>query len=102
LDAKIGKQSAVITAQTTPCLQVITLSPSQSFDWAFSASFPSKVKYLSTTRYLEGGASVEGYENFNLAMHTLDNVESVIHNSGHYCTNHTLLASNNAVAFAII
>ncbi|CAC9647856.1 peptidoglycan editing factor PgeF [bacterium endosymbiont of Bathymodiolus sp. 5 South] len=45
-----------------------------------SASFPSKVKYLSTTRYLEGGASVEGYENFNLAMHTLDNVESVIHN----------------------
>ena len=45
-----------------------------------SVGFPSKVKHLSTTRYLKGGTSVGGYENFNLAMHTGDNFESVAHN----------------------
>lgn len=35
---------------------------------------------LTTPRYLVGGASVDGYENFNLATHTGDSLDAVIHN----------------------
>ncbi|WXU00660.1 MAG: Polyphenol oxidase [Catillopecten margaritatus gill symbiont] len=42
--------------------------------------FPNNVKFLSTLRYLEGGVSVEGYGNFNLATHTGDNLDAVTHN----------------------
>lgn len=42
--------------------------------------FPSNIKVLTTKRYVEGGASVDGYENFNLAIHTGDNPDAVAHN----------------------
>jgi len=35
---------------------------------------------LTTTRYVEGGASVAGYGNFNLALHTGDDLKTVTHN----------------------
>ncbi len=44
------------------------------------ANFPNNVKYLSTQRYLEDGESVDGYANFNLAIHTGDNFDTVAHN----------------------
>ncbi|MBA5248182.1 MAG: peptidoglycan editing factor PgeF, partial [Gammaproteobacteria bacterium] len=43
-------------------------------------NFPNNVRLLTTPRYLTGGASVEGYENFNLATHTGDDFDAVIHN----------------------
>jgi len=45
-----------------------------------STIFPANVKLLSTRRYLDGGASVDGYGNFNLATHVGDNPQSVEHN----------------------
>ncbi len=43
-------------------------------------NFPSNVKLFSTSRYLEGGVSVGNYDNFNLATHTGDIPDTVIHN----------------------
>lgn len=43
-------------------------------------NFPSNVKWLTTTRYIQNGASVDGYDNFNLATHTGDNLDAVEHN----------------------
>ena len=34
--------------------------------------FPDNVKYLSTSRIVEGGSSTENYHNFNLALHVGD------------------------------
>lgn len=44
------------------------------------SKFPSNIKLLTTTRYMQGGASVEGYDNFNLATHTGDSLDAVAHN----------------------
>ncbi|BAS67642.1 peptidoglycan editing factor PgeF [Bathymodiolus septemdierum thioautotrophic gill symbiont] len=44
------------------------------------SNFPANVKLLTTTRYVTGGASVKGYENFNLATHTGDNLDAVEYN----------------------
>ncbi|NYT28047.1 MAG: laccase domain-containing protein [Candidatus Thiodubiliella endoseptemdiera] len=38
------------------------------------------MRLLTTPRYLIGGASVDGYENFNLATHTGDSLDAVMHN----------------------
>ena len=43
-------------------------------------NFPDNVKLFSTPRYLQGGASKNGYGNFNLATHTGDDLEAVAHN----------------------
>ena len=42
--------------------------------------FPKNVKFLSTNRYIEGGNSSRGFENFNLAFHVDDCRESVAAN----------------------
>ena len=42
--------------------------------------FPKNVKFLSTNRYIEGGHSSRGFENFNLAFHVDDCQESVAAN----------------------
>ncbi len=42
--------------------------------------FPNNVRLLTTPRYLIGGASVDGYKNFNLATHTGDSLDAVMHN----------------------
>lgn len=43
-------------------------------------NFPKNVKLLTTSRYVEDGASIGGYDNFNLAIHTGDNLDAVTHN----------------------
>lgn len=43
-------------------------------------NFPNNIKWITTTRYIEGGASTDGYDNFNLAIHTGDNLDAVVHN----------------------
>jgi YfiH family protein len=45
-----------------------------------STIFPANVKLVSTQRYLDSGASVDGYGNFNLATHVGDDLQSVEHN----------------------
>lgn len=42
--------------------------------------FPKNVRLLTTPKYLVGGASTGNYTNFNLATHTNDNLDAVIHN----------------------
>lgn len=42
--------------------------------------FPKNVKFLSTPRYLSGGASKGAYANFNLATYTGDSPQAVLHN----------------------
>ena len=44
------------------------------------SNFPKNVKLVSTQRHLDGGASVGGYGNFNLATHVGDNAKAVTHN----------------------
>ena len=39
-----------------------------------------KVKYFSTSRFINGGFSYGNYNNFNLATHTQDNLQSVENN----------------------
>ena len=34
--------------------------------------FPKNVRLLSTERYVDGGKSLGGFENFNLALHVND------------------------------
>ena len=50
--------------------------------------FPSKVKLLSTSRFLEGGRSKGSFNNFNLALHVNDEKSAVLANrsllSSHY------------------
>ena len=50
--------------------------------------FPSKVKLLSTSRFLEGGRSKGNFNNFNLALHVNDEKSAVLANrsllSSHY------------------
>jgi YfiH family protein len=53
-------------------------------------NFPSQVKHLSTTRYLEGGASKGSYSNFNLATHTGDDIQAVTHNRKHLVKHYDL------------
>ena len=43
-------------------------------------SFPSNVKLLSTSRFLEGGSSQGNFENFNLALHVGDKLSVVLAN----------------------
>lgn len=43
-------------------------------------NFPKNVRLLSTKRYLQGGASIGAYANFNLATHTGDDLAAVAHN----------------------
>jgi len=42
--------------------------------------FPSNVKLLSTQRFIEGGKSLNHFENFNLALHVNDNSDRVLEN----------------------
>ena len=42
--------------------------------------FPSNVKLLSTSRFLEGGSSKGNYDNFNLALHVADEQSDVLAN----------------------
>ena len=42
--------------------------------------FPHNVKLISTLRFLEGGNSKEGFNNFNLAMHVKDHHSRVMKN----------------------
>ena len=42
--------------------------------------FPKNVNFLSTERYLNGGASIGNFENFNLALHVNDKRENVLEN----------------------
>ena len=42
--------------------------------------FPKNVNFLSTKRYIDGGMSIENFENFNLALHVNDRKESVLVN----------------------
>ena len=42
--------------------------------------FPKNVNFLSTERYLDGGKSLENFENFNLALHVNDKRENVLEN----------------------
>ena len=42
--------------------------------------FPQNVRFLSTNRYIEGGQSSRGFENFNLALHVDDSQKSVLAN----------------------
>jgi polyphenol oxidase len=42
--------------------------------------FPKNVNFISTKRYLDGGESLENFENFNLALHVNDNKKSVLAN----------------------
>ena len=44
------------------------------------SNFPNNIQLISTTRFTEGGASVFGYENFNLATHVGDEAQAVAHN----------------------
>ncbi|KAA0445919.1 MAG: peptidoglycan editing factor PgeF [Candidatus Thioglobus sp.] len=44
------------------------------------SNFPSNVRLLSTKRYLASAAGVGNYDNFNLATHTGDNLDVVLHN----------------------
>ena len=50
--------------------------------------FPSKVRLLSTPRFLEGGRSKGNFNNFNLALHVNDEKSAVLANrsllSSHY------------------
>jgi len=45
-----------------------------------SCIFPANVKLVSTQRHLDGGASVGGYDDFNLATHVGDDAKAVAHN----------------------
>ena len=49
--------------------------------------FPSNVKLLSTSRFLEGGRSKGSFNNFNLALHVNDEKSAVV-------TNRSLLSSH--------
>jgi len=42
--------------------------------------FPNNIKLLSTPRFLEGGSSKGNFENFNLALHVDDEMDSVLAN----------------------
>ena len=42
--------------------------------------FPKNVKFFSTQRYIDGGASTDNFENFNLALHVNDDKEKVLIN----------------------
>ena len=42
--------------------------------------FPTNVKLISTPRYIDGGKSKDNFENFNLALHVDDSLDSVIAN----------------------
>ena len=42
--------------------------------------FPSNVKLLSTTRFIEGGRSSDNFDNFNLALHVNDYKDNVLEN----------------------
>ena len=42
--------------------------------------FPKNVNFLSTERYVDGGESLENFENFNLALHVNDRKKSVLKN----------------------
>ena len=42
--------------------------------------FPKNVNFLSTKIYIDGGMSIENFENFNLALHVNDRKESVLVN----------------------
>ena len=42
--------------------------------------FPKNVNFISTERHLDGGKSLENFENFNLALHVNDTRESVLKN----------------------
>ena len=42
--------------------------------------FPSNVRLISTTRFLEGGGSKGNFDNFNLALHVDDDQSSVLAN----------------------
>ena len=44
--------------------------------------FPSNVKFLSTSRYLDGGSSKGNFDNFNLAFHVNDKKSFVLANRG--------------------
>jgi len=43
-------------------------------------SFPSNVKLLSTSRFIEGGSSQGNFKNFNLALHVGDKQGVVLAN----------------------
>ena len=43
-------------------------------------SFPANVKFLSTTRFINGGRSKGNFDNFNLALHVEDNYSAVMAN----------------------
>ena len=42
--------------------------------------FPENVRLLSTERYVNGGKSLDSFENFNLALHVNDSLEAVTSN----------------------
>jgi polyphenol oxidase len=42
--------------------------------------FPKNVNLISTNRYMNGGKSLENFENFNLALHVNDKKDSVLEN----------------------
>lgn len=42
--------------------------------------FPKNVNFISTQRYIDGGQSSGGFENFNLALHVNDRLENVLAN----------------------
>ena len=50
-------------------------------------NFPENVSFLSTNRFIEGGASSKNFENFNLALHVNDKKENVL-------TNRSILRSH--------
>ena len=58
-------------------------------------SFPHNVKVISTLRFLEGGNSKEGFNNFNLALHVNDNHNLVMENRA-LLVNHYNLPSSPA------
>ena len=42
--------------------------------------FPDNVKFISTPRFIEGGAGIDCFGNFNLALHVGDEPNVVIAN----------------------
>ena len=56
-------------------------------------NFPENVSFLSTNRFIEGGASSKNFENFNLALNVNDKKENVLANRA-ILRSHYKLPSN--------